>query len=177
MGGAEDAWAAMQASESKYTSRNRHRLQQPRSLASLNQRSTTHPAANKQPQPLAFQMPAKPCMTAPLYQAVVQNMTADMCDKAILEPSTVAALPTRSFADAEPDMKAEGGEMTPQGFAEQLEQALTATARDLNILTAPEKMRRQEALPPSASGVRRAADHHARGAGLRALLSLRAVLG
>jgi hypothetical protein len=135
--GTDDLWAQMQASEDSFASKNRHRVQPPsRSLASLSVRA----AAPTPKAPVPYQTPSHaPCMTMPLYSKALQAPESEE-----LEPTATITMATGSFAD---DTDEDGdNELGSVGFAEQLERALTATARDLNLLTAPEKLKRQGAL-------------------------------
>lgn len=133
----DDVWAAMQAKESQFTASNRHRCQRARSLASLSKRVVeAHP---KPRAALAYEAPP-PCMTMPLFSQSAMAAAADL----EIEP-TVVTMRTKGFVDGE-DEAAEPMPMDEASFAEQLERALTATARDLNMLTAPEKHKRKDAL-------------------------------
>ena len=162
---ADDLWAQMQAEESRYAASNRHRVAKT-SLASL-ATQVKPKAAKAKPQaaPKAAFFAPSPTLQMPAARPVDAAEQQSRLEKQ-LEPSikipelkllhgpeggsTYLGRPERGAAAEEAaatsQQLAAAPDDKPANFAEQLEHALTSSARDLNMLSAEQKFKRIQGL-------------------------------
>eukprot|EP01052_Picozoa_sp_SAG31_P020264 SAG31_NODE_1515_length_8037_cov_2.470773_7_plen_286_part_00 len=144
---ADDLWAQMQQEEKRYTKSSKNRMNHAtsRSLASLNPQAPA-PSRRKQRDhgPLAAVHVQNVCMQMPRFSATPETAKVPMTEQ--LDAAVTIALDPETAGQLATTPAAGDSGQKHVSIADQYEDTLTNTARDLNLLSAEHKSKRLQAV-------------------------------